>query len=324
MQEENILTSPDSNKRFSAENLYLPAALNKNNYTDDTGIYVCEREITRNYYMHWHDVLEIELFISGEGTLQVNDCIYNISPGLINFVNYYDFHEILVKNPIRLYHLHFENTAVADNLLDRLLAASNQVCLLNEADTKQIIKLFELMIAGKEIGEEIRNQYLSGLLNSLIIYCFESCKRSEDTYLKDINLLSSEAAVLSKRGESRTNTILNAIRYVKMNFTEKITMSSVAKLFYTQEQYFCTKFHEVAGVTFTEYLRGLRLNHASNIVKHTLLPVKEIYSACGYQSKSHFMREFKKYFGVSPMQMRKEYRSRKPRNNQQEISSTKN
>ena len=85
--------------------------------------------------MHWHDVLEIELFISGEGTLQVNDCIYNISPGLINFVNITIFMKFSLK-PNRLYHLHFENTAVADNLLDRLLAASNQVCLLNEARYK--------------------------------------------------------------------------------------------------------------------------------------------------------------------------------------------
>ena len=51
-------------------------------------------------------------FVSGEGTVQVNERIYNITPGLISFINFRDFHEVSVKKPIRLYHLHFESFAV--------------------------------------------------------------------------------------------------------------------------------------------------------------------------------------------------------------------
>ncbi|MGI6742263.1 MAG: helix-turn-helix domain-containing protein [Eubacteriales bacterium] len=302
------MTDSDKNARPINENSNIPASTNRNYCADDTGIYVCERKINQNYNMHWHDMLEIELFVSGEGTVQVNERIYNITPGLISFINFRDFHEVSVKKPIRLYHLHFESFAVSDSILDRLHENPYHACRLNESDTKQIIALIELMIRGKEINEEYRTEYMRSLLNSLIIYCFEANNRSDISHIKDVHMRLAKTYESSRSSESRINTIQNAIRYIKMHFTENITMSSVAKLFYTQEQYFCTKFHEILGVTFTEYLRSLRLEYAANIIKHTVLPIKEIYSSCGYQSRSHFMREFKKYYGISPMQMRKEYK----------------
>lgn len=308
------MTVSDTNNRFNNENLNISASNDSNKYTDNTGIYVCEKKIDQNYNMHWHDNLEIELFVSGEGTFQVNDRIYNIVPGLIIFINFRDFHEVLVKKPIRLYHLHFESYAVSDSILDRLLEDRHHAYMLNETEMKHMINLIDLMISGKEIDNKYRTDYLKGLLNSLIVYCFEAGNRSDNIHNKDVYPRHLKAFASSRRSDNRTHTIQNAIRYINMHFCENITMSSVATLFYTQEQYFCTKFHEVMGVTFTEYLRSLRLDHASNIVKHTVLPIKEIYSSCGYQSRSHFMREFKKYYGISPMQMRKEYNSNQPPN----------
>ena len=63
----------------------------------------------------------------------------------------------------------------------------------------------------------------------------------------------------------------------------------------TLERYFQKHY----GVTVSEWLRELRLNQAYSVLK-TGKSVKEVAFEHGYKQVSHFSREFKSHFGVSP------------------------
>ncbi len=64
-------------------------------------------------------------------------------------------------------------------------------------------------------------------------------------------------------------------------------------------------FKEETGTTPAHYLKELRLRKAEVLLRTTFLSVKEIVSGVGLGSGSHFVREFKKMYGLSPTAYRR-------------------
>lgn len=54
------------------------------------------------------------------------------------------------------------------------------------------------------------------------------------------------------------------------------------------------------GIGPKTYIHQLRLIRAQNLLGHSSLSIKEVMAAVGFNDPSHFSRDFKKHFGVSP------------------------
>lgn len=66
------------------------------------------------------------------------------------------------------------------------------------------------------------------------------------------------------------------------------------------------KLKDIRGETPTDFIRGIRLKQAENLLKTTNKTVQEIMYDCGFNNKAYFYRAFAKEFGSTP----KEYRDR--------------
>lgn len=64
-------------------------------------------------------------------------------------------------------------------------------------------------------------------------------------------------------------------------------------------------FRQYTGMSVIEYVVNLRLDHAANLLTKTSRSVLDIASAVGYDSVSFFIRIFKKKYGTTPCQYRK-------------------
>ncbi|HEV8368258.1 MAG TPA: AraC family transcriptional regulator [Pyrinomonadaceae bacterium] len=64
-------------------------------------------------------------------------------------------------------------------------------------------------------------------------------------------------------------------------------------------------FKQETGTTLGQYLKTVRLRKAEVLLRTTFLTVKEIVNQVGLTSGSHFMREFRKVYRVSPTTYRK-------------------
>jgi AraC family transcriptional regulator len=64
------------------------------------------------------------------------------------------------------------------------------------------------------------------------------------------------------------------------------------------------EFRKRYGVTIGEYIRKLRIEHASGLLTKSALPMAEIASTCGFSDQSHFCALFKKYSGMTPAKFR--------------------
>ncbi|MCA1579537.1 MAG: AraC family transcriptional regulator [Acidobacteria bacterium] len=64
--------------------------------------------------------------------------------------------------------------------------------------------------------------------------------------------------------------------------------------------YFCYLFKSITGVPPARYLKTLRMEHAALLLTTTFLSVKEIVRRVGCTDESHFVRDFKRMYGVTP------------------------
>lgn len=58
-----------------------------------------------------------------------------------------------------------------------------------------------------------------------------------------------------------------------------------------------------------QYLRTLRMQHAKRLLETTFLSVKQIMTEVGVRDGSHFVRDFKTTYGLSPARYRQSFLS---------------
>ncbi|MBQ7901232.1 MAG: helix-turn-helix transcriptional regulator, partial [Clostridia bacterium] len=69
--------------------------------------------------------------------------------------------------------------------------------------------------------------------------------------------------------------------------------------------YFSRIFKEYAGMTFTEYLKRVRIQKAAVMLTTTQHNITNIIYEVGYSDKTKFYSHFKALMGQSPLQYRK-------------------
>lgn len=69
-------------------------------------------------------------------------------------------------------------------------------------------------------------------------------------------------------------------------------------------------FRREVGASPVQYLRNLRLEKARELLENTFLRVKEICFEAGTKDQSHFVRNFKTNYGLSPSEYRKRHWAR--------------
>jgi transcriptional regulator GlxA family with amidase domain len=68
-------------------------------------------------------------------------------------------------------------------------------------------------------------------------------------------------------------------------------------------------FRLAIGMSPIQYLRLLRMERARNLLETSFLSVKEISYQVGLKDESHFVRDFKKAYGMGPTPYRTEFNS---------------
>ncbi len=68
------------------------------------------------------------------------------------------------------------------------------------------------------------------------------------------------------------------------------------------------EFKKYTGTTIHELLLDVRINYATELLKYSDKTVNEITFACGMNHVSHFIRQFQKRTGLTPLAYRQQWR----------------
>lgn len=110
---------------------------------------------------------------------------------------------------------------------------------------------------------------------------------------------------ISEAREKKTNSLISkAVDFIKENYRNEITLEDVSKEVNISPHYFSKLFKDEMGENFIDYLTTLRINTAKEIMKSSLMSVKEICYEIGYGDPNYFSRIFKKAVGVTPTEYR--------------------
>ena len=246
-----------------------------------------------------HEDIEIKYFYEGASTLLVRDKTVVARAGDIIVINPYEFHTTIdCGQKTGKYHLfiiplnYFTDTGISDfNLRDLLL------------------------IKRVSFNTKLNNSRMANILTHIA----EEQKEKSSSYQMAIHgLLTEFFALLLRDGISdkqhdsisdatmRTyNLIEPALRHIRDNFSEHITVEKLSELCQTSKYHFCRVFKSVTGQTVIEYLNEYRLKCADALLKNSDKSITYIADACGFNSEQYFCRSYKQKFGVSPGKCRK-------------------
>ncbi|GKU85084.1 response regulator [Niallia sp. NCCP-28] len=101
--------------------------------------------------------------------------------------------------------------------------------------------------------------------------------------------------------------INDALIYIQDHFSNRITLSDVAKHVHCNATYISRRFTEEVGINFNEYLTNYRIEMSKQyLISHMDWAISQIAEKVGFSSQHYFSTIFRKVVHVSP----KEYRER--------------
>ncbi len=101
-------------------------------------------------------------------------------------------------------------------------------------------------------------------------------------------------------GTGQTDVAVRVKKYADEHFTEKeLTLAGIAEKLGYSVHYLSDRFAVVVGISFKEYLTGLRMHYAERLIEGGASVVSEVADACGYADPLYFSKVFRKRCGMT-------------------------
>ena len=102
-----------------------------------------------------------------------------------------------------------------------------------------------------------------------------------------------------------TEPVRKTLEYVYLHQSENLSLSLLAKNVNVSDSYLSKIFKSETGETLSEYIANCRCKKAAELLKTTNQTIAEISSFVGYDDNNYFVKVFKKSYGLTPSEYRK-------------------
>lgn len=171
----------------------------------------------------------------------------------------------------------------------------NKICMHYLSFTPEnlfgIQQQFEDMLQEYQKNSEYSQFILQGMLQRLILTIYQQYLPFEDTILKYRNY---------------DPRIHNTMIYLEDNLEQAPSIEEAARYVSLSASHFSRLFKEVVGCSFTDYVTSIRLQHAQILLANHELSIGEIATKVGFSNGNYLCNVFKRNFGCSPSEFRKQ------------------
>ena len=109
------------------------------------------------------------------------------------------------------------------------------------------------------------------------------------------------------RGGYGDNPVARARLYLEEHFSDpNLMLQDAAREAHLSQSHLSTIFAQETGMTFTQYLTGLRIGRAKELLETTDLKTFQVAEASGYNDAHYFSYMFKRSAGMTPSEYRRE------------------
>ena len=234
---------------------------------------------------HYHDFYELEFVRSGSAANVINGMRFELSRGMMFLIRPTDVHcyEIEPGEKISVCTVRF-TSAMLDRRVVASLAGSSPLI----ADFSDNFDFLNALL------DETRREYLargefsdilfSGVCERLAVML---CRKTSNIAPSTVNRIASAATGL-----------------INLGYSGRLTVRSAANELGVSPNYLGKVFRENMSMTFADYLRRVRMTYALNRIINTEDTLQCIAFESGFSSQSVFTREFRKYHGKTPTEIR--------------------
>jgi AraC-like DNA-binding protein len=99
--------------------------------------------------------------------------------------------------------------------------------------------------------------------------------------------------------------IEKVVALMKDDLTQRLPLGKMAQSVNLSPARLCYLFKSEIGMSAARYLKSLRMTKATVLLSTTFLSVKEVMARVGLADESHFVKDFKRIYGLSPTEYRK-------------------
>lgn len=269
---------------------------------------------------HWHEEVEIVYLHHGSFKLDINMEPYGTDRECFLFINSGELHSL------RSLSMEFDEQAVVfspsmllfqdyDSIDESILFPLTQNKLTFPRFLDQTSPFFSAFRSCYQQISHIFSQSKETLITGEQILTDDviSQLQIKAGILQLIGILM-EAGLMcqSPRTESQKITAIKTVlSYITDHYHEKLYVQDLASQVNMNEQYFCRFFKRSIGKTPIDYINDYRLNKVIRLLETGDAQITEICLECGFNNMGNFQRLFKRKTGITPLQYRKLYLSKK-------------
>lgn len=140
-----------------------------------------------------------------------------------------------------------------------------------------------------------QNRYYGTLLNAMLTTFFIQLLRK---YEKDVLFPNPQH-------KKQEENLIFILKYIENNY-KSVTLKELSDFFGYSERQMIRILKTYTGENFSSLIRSARLSKACELLKHPDIRLSDIISEVGYSNASHFYESFRKKYGITPAEYRKQ------------------
>ena len=124
--------------------------------------------------------------------------------------------------------------------------------------------------------------------------------------LSKVGYSFAEKVANAKTPVSTDECIQKAIRYIQQNTNQHLTVGDVASYVGFSKSYFSAYFKKTLGFSVSAFILRCKLEEGKELLQYTNKSISTISTFLCFSSQSHFHTAFKKQYGITPSEYRKQ------------------
>lgn len=105
--------------------------------------------------------------------------------------------------------------------------------------------------------------------------------------------------------QNPSEAVNTVMKHIDAHYNQELRLNQMAELVHCSARQLQRWFKQQKQIGPMEYVIKIRMNHAAQLLQHTVATVREIAESIGYRNVFYFSRAFKKYYGFSPLNYRR-------------------
>ena len=248
---------------------------------------------------HWHQAMELLLFVKGKATCNFHNSNLRAKPGDIYLINSHEVHETRCSRDAVYLCVHILPSTMCHYVpnFDQL-----NFSLVYDPEDKEKAEAYEqLRINMEKVLQEVRENTQTGKL--------ECNARLFDAVAILVKYFSQPLAVEETKLQRSDMTRLEPLlEYTQLHHGEELTLDGAANSMGLNKEYFCRLFKKNMGVSYLQYLYQVRATAVCRELENSYDTIGEIAERHGFKDPKMLNQYFKELYGCTPSEKRKFFR----------------